>query len=321
MHMRALWPRWTLLPAAPFVLWCLYCLGRGETRWELVILLFAIPALVYANAGTKRLFLGLLPFGLTGLLYDSMRFSKNVGLTPEGVHVLDLRAVELRWFGVTVDGVRMTLHDWFQVHHALAADVALAIPYGTFLYIPLLYGIYLYRREYRALQRFMWSFFAINVLGYATYHLYPAAPPWYFHAHGGNVDLAALASPGDALNRVDAFLGFHYFARLYGRSNDVFGAMPSLHVAYPLLMLFEVWRQHGAIGRALAVAFWLATCFAAVYLDHHWVCDVVAGFTLTCVVYAIARRFLPASEARSTRRATTERNTTVGVKDDAVVDV
>jgi hypothetical protein len=300
-HMKRLWPRGTLLPALPFVLWCSYCLSRGERRWELPLLIIAIPLLAYWNDKTKKLFLGLMPIGLVGLLYDGMRFTKNVGLTPASVHVLDIRAHEMALFGVTLsDGTRGTLHDWFQTHHTLWADLYFAVPYGTFLYVPLIYSVVLYRTDFRALQRYTWSFFLINVAGFITYHLYPAAPPWYFHAFGGHVDLAAHASTGVPLARVDAFLGVPYFHSLYGRSNDVFGAMPSLHVAYPLLMLIEVWRHHGRAARAFAIAFWVSTCVAAVYLDHHWVLDIVVGLTYTVIIYSVMNRVIPTPKRLAT---------------------
>ena len=146
------------------------------------------------------------------------------------------------------------------------------------------YALFLFVRDFRAEQLFMWSFFVLNIAGFVTYHLYPAAPPWYFHLHGCTVDLAAPASAGPNLTRVDAWLGISYFAGFYGRSSDVFGAVPSLHVAYPLLMALSGWKKHGALGRTLLVAFYLWMCFAAVYLDHHWVIDVALGSVYTVVV-------------------------------------
>src|SRR5260221_4921147 len=113
--------------------------------------------------------------------------------------------------------------------------------------------------------------------GFLTYHLFPAAPPWYYHQHRCAVDLSAAASAGPNLLRVDTFLGIPYFASLYGRSSDVFGAIPSLHVAYPLLMATSGWRLHHALGRTLLVFFYTWMCFSAVYLDHHWVIDILVG--------------------------------------------
>ncbi len=137
--------------------------------------------------------------------------------------------------------------------------------------------------------RFTWCFFAMNLLGFVTYHLYPAAPPWYYHAHGCTVDLAAHASEGAPLARVDAMLGLHYFSGMYGRSSDIFGAMPSLHCGYACIVMLEGWAVFSRFWRAASVAFFTVMCFAAVYLDHHWVLDCLAGIAYCLVTLAVAR--------------------------------
>jgi membrane-associated phospholipid phosphatase len=137
--------------------------------------------------------------------------------------------------------------------------------------------------------RFTWCFFALNVCGFVTYHLYPAAPPWYFHAHGCAVDVLAHASEGPALARVDARLGIHYFAGMYGRSSSVFGAMPSLHCAYAFIVALEGWAVFSRAWRAASVGFFALMCFSAVYLDHHWVLDAIAGVIYCLVVVGAAR--------------------------------
>jgi inositol phosphorylceramide synthase catalytic subunit len=278
-HMRTLWPQWTLLPPAPFVLWAIFWAFRGQLRGDHIALAIAPVVLAYGHRVTKRLYLGLLPMGLVALFYDGMRFVKNAGLTPEGVHNCDLRAAEasLFGFGVTVNGQPGTLHDWLQAHATPLLDLYSALPYGTFIFAIVLYAVFLYVRDFSAQQRFTWAFLLLNMVGFATYHIYPAAPPWYFHAHGCTIDLQAAASPGPNLLRVDEMLGITYFQAFYGRSSDVFGAVPSLHVTYPLLMLIEGWRHHKILGRTLLVLFYVSMCFAAVYLDHHWIIDVVIG--------------------------------------------
>src|SRR4051812_31093315 len=121
--MQRSWPRFTLLPAAPFVLWCAYCYLLGERRWEHAAVVVLIPILAYASERTKRLYLGLLPFALTGLLYDAMRFVKNVGLDVARVHVCDLRAAELRIFRITEAGAAKTASDYFAQHGSPLLDL------------------------------------------------------------------------------------------------------------------------------------------------------------------------------------------------------
>lgn len=288
-HVRGLWPGLSVLAPVPFSLWAALRFARGEGRWEHAVFLLAPPLLAFASQRSKRLFVGLFPFMILALVYDAMFLVKNVGLTPERVHVCDLRAFDTRLFGLTVGHERISVHDWLQSHATLALDLFCAIPYGTFLYASVAFAIFLWVRDFGAMNRFGWTFLAVNLLGFVTYHLYPAAPPWYFHSHGCLVDLAARASEGPNLARVDAWLGFPYFASFYGRSNDVFGAVPSLHVTYPLLISIYGYPYFRRELRALSLGYFVLMCFSAVYLDHHWVTDVLLGISYVVAVEAVQR--------------------------------
>jgi hypothetical protein len=295
------------LPPLPYLAWTAYCTLSGEYRWELYSACIVVTALAYGNERTKRLLVGIQPAGHLGLFYDSMRFFQNAGLSPARIHVCDLRDLDARLFAVRWGGHTVAIHDLLRAHQSLALDVFFSIPYGTFLYAIVLCAVFLYFRDYAAMGRFTWGFLVMNVVAFATYHAYPAAAPWYYHAHGCVADLGAHASEGSNLAHVDAWLGVAYFRAFYGRSHDVFGAIPSLHVAYPLLIVLEGWRAFGgmrprALGwslRGFAVLFFAWMCVAAIYLDHHWVLDVVVGIAYALVVFAglraLGRRFAPVS--------------------------
>ena len=94
-------------------------------------------------------------------------------------------------------------------------------------------------------------------------------------------------------------LGFQYFTAFYGRSSDVFGAVPSLHVAYPLLMAVVGWPLHKAFGRTALVLWYLWMCVAALYLDHHWMIDVVIGSAYAIAVNAAMRAVVSALKKRA----------------------
>lgn len=279
--------------AAPLSAWAVFRIGQGHTSWE-YLAFFAVPLLLaLGSAPMKRLFVGLYPLGIVGVLYDGMHFVEDVGVSPERVHLCDLRSAEARLFGITIDGHPATVHDWLQAHATPALDLLFAIPYATFLFAYIGMAVLLWIRDYRALIRFSWCFLFLNVAGFVSYHLYPAAPPWYFHTHGCVVDVTAKAWEGPNLARVDGWLGVSYFHGMYARSSDVFGAMPSLHVAYPLVILLEGWPWLRTFGRALALSFFATMCAGAVYLDHHWVLDVVAGLSYGLVSVALVRWIWP----------------------------
>ena len=289
--MRALWPGASLLAIAPFLGWFIWTvIISGERRFELFLITAVCLILSFGNARTKKLFLGLYPIGLLALVYDSMRYWKSIGVTADRVHICDLRSIDMSILSVDLgNGARGSIHDWFLVHHATVLDVICAIPYGTFIYVDIAFAVFLYTRDYKAMQRFGWTFLLLNIAGFTTYHIYPAAPPWYFHAHGCTVDLTAHASEGPRLAHVDALMNWKYFAGFYGRSNDVFGAVPSLHVSYPLLVILYGWRYFRAPLRIAVAIFFSVMCFAAVYLDHHWVFDVLLGIGYTIGVHNAVR--------------------------------
>lgn len=273
------------------IAWILLLFSIGEWRrlelWGLVV---ATLVLSSARDWTKRLYRGLLPVLLVGLFYDAMRFVKQVGLAPERVHSCDLQAFEARWFGLA-NGE--TVHPWLQAHAHPVLDVLAAIPYGTFLLASFACAAYLFWVDDAAMRRFTWSFFVLNLSAFVIHHAFPAAPPWYVHAHGCVIDPATVGNEGPNLARVDALMGLRYFHGFYAKSNDIFGAMPSLHVSYPLLILREGWRHFSKPVRVGAVAYFAAMVLAAVYLDHHWIADVVAGIALTLLVSVGVGRLLP----------------------------
>ncbi|MDB4946087.1 MAG: superfamily protein [Labilithrix sp.] len=287
---------WRLVP---FVLYAAYSAARHDLRVEHFLLIGAVAALSFIGPRARALLAGLYPIALVGLLYDGMRPLQKLGLTADRVHVCDVRALESRLFGYAYDGAPMTLHDYFMVHHTTALDLFCAIPYATFIFVCIGTAIWLYRVDRLAMHRFTWVFFALNVAGFVTYHLVPAAPPWYFHAHGCAVDLATRASEGPVLARVDAYLRIGYFHGMYAKASSVFGAIPSLHCAYPMLVVVEGWRTFGPKLRAASVLYWMAMVFSAVYLDHHWVIDAAVG-SAYAVLAALAMRQLQRRTAGGT---------------------
>lgn len=288
--------------AIPFVGWAAFMLARGTSRAEHVALPVLVVILAVGADWTRRLLAGLYPFALVGLLYDAMGI---VGPRAADAHILlcDLRSLEARLFGYSSNGSLHTVHDWLQPRANLALDLYFAVPYGTFIFVTIAFAALAFKRSPETFSRFGWMFLILNVMGFVTYRLLPAAPPWYFHLRGCDVDLLQRASRGPNLARVDAFLGTPYFASMYARSANVFGALPSLHVTYPLLIVLE---GRGVLGRGMriaSVAYFLSMCVAAVYLDHHWVIDVLLGVafgvTARSLVRAVATRLRASSMPRS----------------------
>ena len=282
-------------PLAPFVAYAGYAAQRSDLRFDHLAVIAIVAALTFGGRWTKELLFGLYPLGLVFLLYDGMRPFQRLGLTEDRVLLCDLRALEARLFGAGGS----TVHDYWQAHPSTVLDLFCAIPYATFILWCFAGAVVLYVRQRPLMKRFMWGFFLMNCAGFVTYHLLPAAPPWYFHAHGCVVDLAARASEGPALARVDALLGIGWFHGMYAKASSVFGALPSLHCAYPLLLVLIGWPAFGLGLRIATLGYWVAMMFSAVYLDHHWIIDAVLGDAFAVVTAVVLGAFSRGAAGRA----------------------
>ena len=226
------------------------------------------------NLNTRRFLRVFWPFIATGALYDSLRY--YLGPTTAGrIHVAGPYLLDRAWFGTGTH----TLNEVFAIHHWVVADLAAGFAYLIYVaeYLALAMLVYFAGNVTRA-RSFARGFLLVNAMGFLTYVLYPAAPPWYVAAHGlGPALISSAPSPGAAA-RFDALLGTRVFDDMYHHSIDVFGAIPSLHAAYPLMAAVLAFRTR-ELGwtRWPAAGYAALMCFSAVYLQHHYVIDVLLG--------------------------------------------
>jgi membrane-associated phospholipid phosphatase len=141
-------------------------------------------------------------------------------------------------------------------------------------------------------MRFVASALVLLVLGFITFIVYPAIPPWLAASDYGRV-------PGveNLFGRVLRWhpLPFHGTPIFYvfTLSGDRVAAMPSEHAAFPMLELLAFARFGWKITALLAL--WvLAVLFSIIYLGEHWVTDALFGWLYAVAifgaVYLITRR-------------------------------
>ncbi len=274
------WGKIALVFFPAFLLWSHFVIGlRGEHF--IVSAIFVSCFLLHPKTAWFAYLA--LPFLAVGIAYDHLRLV--IGLRGE-IHVADLYQAELAWFGVTVDGVKQILPEYFRNHPVVFLDFICGLAYLAYLAEVIGLAVWLFIKDQPRLSHFAWGFLALNLLGMITYVLWPAAPPWYVEQYGlGPADLTAKPSAAGAA-RFDELLGIQVFAGFYSRNANVFGAMPSLHCAYPTLAVATVWA-YGWRWRGPTLAFLGLVAFSAVYLRHHYLWDVVFG-----VLYGVATHFL-----------------------------
>jgi membrane-associated phospholipid phosphatase len=259
--------------------------GFGELHGGNV-LLGLLGLLDAYNERTRRFLRTFLPFILTGVIYDSLRFFLQAAIAGR-IHVSGPYLLERAWFGIGGH----TIDELFAAHHWVVLDLVTCLAYLFYVAEYLALAMFLFARGQTGYARsFGRGFLVVNLLGFFTFLAYPVAPPWYVAAHGlGPAHANAVASAAAAA-RFDALIQLHLFADMYGHSVIVFGAMPSLHVAYPALAAMLAFEQP-ILRRARkpAIAYAVIVAFSAVYLQHHYVIDVLLGVVYAAIAAVIVR--------------------------------
>jgi membrane-associated phospholipid phosphatase len=234
-----------------------------------------------------------LPFALFGLAYDALRLARS-SVVARGVHVFWPYWFDKTAFGVGTLRERRSLNELFAAHHWPAVDLITGLSYLAYIHVVLVFAAFLTvtdrsRSGAPRVRALGWTFVGMNLASFLTYILFPVAPPWYVAKHGfGPVEGDAAASPA-ALARWDDLTGIPYFRHFYSHATDVFGAMPSMHCAYPMLLLLYSFELRRVRLSAALAAFQLLMCFSAVYLQHHYVSDVLAGTAFAIIAYWLER--------------------------------
>lgn len=232
-----------------------------------------------------RLFLrAFFPFILTGVVFDSMRYFYWQGIAGR-IHTSGPYLLERAWFGI---GGR-TLNEILRQRHWKALDLLCGLAYLTYVaeYLALAALLFLRGRVDHA-RTLALCFLVVNLAGFATYFAYPAAPPWYVAQHGlGPAQVGVLPEAAGAV-RFDRLIGARLFERIYGDGFAPYGAIPSLHVAYPFMAAVLARRLAPLRWAAVPAAlFSLLVCFSAVYLQHHYLLDVLLGIAYGAAAVAI----------------------------------
>jgi hypothetical protein len=220
-----------------------------------------------------------LPFAGFLVAYDVARgVADNVGIAP---HVSTGIDVDRTLFGSPLPSNALQTH-LFDFTTAHWYDYATFVVYLTHFFVTLVIAALLWRFAHAQFRRFRAMVLALAGVGFLTYVLFPAAPPW----------LAAEQGHLPPIYRTIGYMWGHVgflparglFENGSGYVNDV-AAVPSLHAAYPVLVALFFWRSARLWQRVLLVAYPLAMGFTLVYTGEHYVFDVVLGWLYAAAVY------------------------------------
>lgn len=267
------------LASVGYLIFMWFLSGLRTEHWTIIL---AMNILFYAGKGTHRFVLGFVIFAVFGMLYDVMRAFPNY--MYHSVDIASLYDLEKTLFGIDFQGIRLTPNEFFYTNHCPAADLLSGFFYISWMPVPLGFAVYLYFTNRKLFLHFSLIFLFVNLIGFSIYYIHPAAPPWYASQHGFALNLHTSGSPA-GLIRFDQLLNLDIFGSIYSKNSNVFAAIPSLHSAYPVIVLYCGLKAGCGWFNWLFGLFMAGIWFAAVYSGHHYTIDVILG--ILCAVFGI----------------------------------
>lgn len=236
--------------------------------------------MTFAHSESRKLAIAFFFFWVYWFIFDSVRVVPNYLFND--VHILEPYELEKSLFGIMHNGALLTPNEWFGQHLNSTIDLVCGIFYLGWVPIPMLFTIYIFFKKREYCYEFWYLFWIANMIGFIGYYTYPAAPPWYYESFGTTF-IAETPSNAARLLRVDEILGFPLFEDMYDKGSSVFAAIPSMHSAFPVLLLYIGRKAKEYVWTFVFLIVLLGIWFAAVYLNHHYIIDVLLG-ALTAII-------------------------------------
>ncbi|MFH1652782.1 MAG: phosphatase PAP2 family protein, partial [Pseudomonadota bacterium] len=206
-----------------------------------------------------------LPFLLISFIYENLHDVAG--------HVMahDIAPALYKW-DVMLFGVEPTI--WVQkLFNPLFTDV-MAFSYALYFFLPLFLMFFLSVQDRRLeLRQMSLCLTFVFLAGFLCYVFLPANPPRYFIT--------------DLYTSPVKLTGLFLFDRLQGAWDGLSvikgGAFPSLHVGISSVALIYAYKFRN-ISRLYSLIWWsyiplvVSLWFSTIYLRHHWVIDIFAGW-------------------------------------------
>lgn len=235
------------------------------------IIMAVFMSVMLWRKATRRFVLDFAPFLILLLSYDSLRrFADD--LSPSDIHVTDIiHAERMIAGGGTLPSVFVQHHLWGHFY----TPVLDVITNGFYLFhflSPLVLSLLLWTRRRPMYWAYVIALVVLSYSAFATYILFPAAPPWWATVHG-------------YMDKEPVYLDHFVMStdKMINTPNPV-AAVPSLHAAYPTLIALvaiKAWGKKASFMLLLPVA----VAFSTVYLGHHYVVDALLGAGYALAVY------------------------------------
>jgi PAP2 superfamily len=226
-----------------------------------------------------------LPFAGFLVAYDIARgLADRVGIAAHTSTGID---VDRALFGTPLPTNWLQTH-LFDMTVAHWYDYATLAVYLSHFFLTVVIAALLWRFAYPRFRRFRAMVIGLAAVGFVTYILFPATPPWLASQEGHLPPI--YRTIGYMWGHVGFLPARSIFENGSSYVNDV-AAVPSLHAAYPVLVGLFFWRGARPWLRALLLAYPLAMAFTLIYTGEHYFFDVALGWVYGAGVYAAVLAF------------------------------
>lgn len=237
----------------------------------LVFLTFAFMAIGQAKEMLKRL----LPFVALLLVYESFRgLARSLNTHVNYIWMIN---IDKAIFGSLPTA---SLQSWLWHNHVQWYDFVFYIVYMMHFVLPIALAIIIWKQRDKFYWQFVSSYVFLSFIGFLTYLLFPAAPPWMASDQGYIQPIIRVSS------QVWAALGIHDFPSLYNKiAPNPVAAVPSLHAAYAALFVIFITKLFGKKWGLLACIYPVLIIVGTIYQGEHYAIDVILGVIYAFVSY------------------------------------
>jgi PAP2 superfamily len=179
-------------------------------------------------------------------------------------------------------------------------DYAAFVVYMTHFVVPFVIAGILWKYAHERFRRYSALLIGLTFAALATYALYPALPPWLAAQNGYIAPTAKIID--EMWTHIGIANGSSVFSAT-GHFADPVAAMPSLHSAYPMLLVLFFWKS-ARRWRWLLALYPIAMALTLVYTGEHFVIDVLLGWLYAVTVFVAGNRLFDRYDTRRQSRVT-----------------
>lgn len=259
----------------------------GVDRPAVLWWLIGLTALLCAGAthGPRRFIMDWLPIAVIAAGYDTVR-AQAPDLLTRAIVRPQLRFDE-DLFGGTAPTVQ--LQRWLDVRPDQVHwwDYGAWLAYLSHFFVTLGVAAFLYVKNRARFKRLAALITTVSVAGFITYFIIPAVPPWLASRQG------ALPPTSRVVHDIWTTLDLPSVAKVFNGdaklANPV-AALPSLHAAWPFMLLLFLWPVLRR-GRWVLLGYNALMVFVLVYGAEHYVSDILLGWLYATVVFVAWNRY------------------------------